>query len=334
MAETIFGSRLESRTLAGWHPARSDGAYDTAREAVEARAKFNVGVYPLDARLPNTTQFIDRYAILRHPGGGASQTEVWGIVSDEYGLIRPKEVAAIWDEQVDRPIATAGTISRRLFLMTRLAAVDVKGDPVEMYLALVNPMDGLHAASILITGVRIVCVNTLIMAQSLATLKYRVVHDEFAKERLGAWLGHAFEEAQAKQEAIAEAYRILADHRVDSSEFEAIIYTAYPDPKRPATTAPPEIMTKRFEKWEYEVERVQNFRTASWEFFEGAATGADHPAFKGTAWGAYNSIVEVEDYRRTQDESDVEGVTESLLFGDRAAAKSRAFEAALEVASG
>jgi len=68
-------------------------------------------------------------------------------------------------------------------------------------------------------------------------------------------------------------------------------------------------------------------RDGAHELFEGRGTGMDHKAAKGTFWGAYNAVVETEDYRQGRDAVQS---SQSAMFGDRMKHKRRAFNASME----
>jgi hypothetical protein len=54
----------------------------------------------------------------------------------------------------------------------------------------------------------------------------------------------------------------------------------------------------------------------------------DTKAAKGTLWGAYNAVVETEDYRNGRGDDQIGA---SAVFGERAVGKKRAFEYAVDL---
>jgi len=79
--------------------------------------------------------------------------------------------------------------------------------------------------------------------------------------------------------------------------------------------------------WEENMNLMKRRRDGARELFEGLGTGMDLKAAKGTMWGAYNAVVECEDYRRGK--SEAVKIAESSMYGERAASKKRAFEYAV-----
>ena len=87
----------------------------------------------------------------------------------------------------------------------------------------------------------------------------------------------------------------------------------------------PKELAKRYtdaiQSYEKEVESVKAIREGATGLFE--RFNDEHTKFANTAWGAYNAIVETEDYRKGWN------ISESALFGPRAQRKAKAFNLAL-----
>jgi hypothetical protein len=329
-APEVLGERFESRALADWHPFDETNGFKTAREAVKKVADFDVVTRPLIVDMGSGTP--KRYFNTGRLGIVAEENDgrtLWGDVTEKYALFGPQDFASVWDEQIAEPVGHATVIERRLVISTALTQFDIGNDTVENYFVAVNPMDGLHAASIMLTPIKAVCINTLILSQRLATMRFKVVHDEFARERMASWLRHAWEDAEERITGIEKTFRAMAKAKVERRAVERVLEKAFPDPNRPATTAPPEIMKDRNERWEYLKDRQRGFRTAAFSLFQGEGTGFEDKAMKGTAWGLYNAIAEFADFRQAKDEEDLDGITDSLLFGERSKEKARAFTAVM-----
>jgi hypothetical protein len=87
-------------------------------------------------------------------------------------------------------------------------------------------------------------------------------------------------------------------------------------------------MSERWKRYELDLNLVRQRRAAALGLFAGAGTGMDSQASRGTMWGLYNAIVELENFR--EGGSDEQAATE-VLIGDRAAVMQRAFSRALEL---
>jgi phage/plasmid-like protein (TIGR03299 family) len=271
---------------------------------------------------------LDRNAILRRPTDDDPVTRVFGIVSKDYTLLTPEDVCSIYDERVGQPVETIGALGygETFFLSTYLPTVDVKGDEVENYLLISNPMTGLASAEIRVTPVRVVCENTLIASDRYATEKLRIVHDATAKVRFGEWLQETYEIAETTVKVLTDLFTLMASTRARTADAQKLFEAAYPIPNKPRTNAPKAVVEQRIRWWEENVNLMERRREGAKILFEGFGTGMDTKAAKGTLWGAYNAVVECEDYRKGRNEDQMGA---SALFGERAQSKKRAFEYAV-----
>lgn len=333
MSHEIFGDRFLSYRQPAWHGLGLVIEEQVgAREALQRIGPYEVKLLPLAATLDGRQIPIETHkGIVRLPTEDDSEARVFGVVRGEYALIDPQQLVDIWDEFVAAPVETIAALKHGsvMFISTKLPSWEVRGDQIDDYLLLHNPMNGWQAAQVLQTQVRVVCNNTLRMAlQQAGANAYTVVHDSTARERLGRWLAEMYEGAAARAAAIREAYEILAAHRVTEPEAQYVLEAAYPMPKPPRENAPAEVMRLREEDYERHRERAVARRAAALGLFEGAGVGMDAPAAAGTAWGLYNAVVETEDYRRWVK---LEAKAYDTLYGNRAEAKERAFAACLEI---
>lgn len=327
----IFGQRFLSHKEPAWHglgQVVEEGV--GAAEAFERLGSYEVMLASLSLsshKLPKVT--IPYKAIVRTPVADDPQLRVFGIVSPEYSLITPQDFTAIWDEHVAEDVETIGMLGKgeTMFISTRLPSFNVRGDEVGNYLLAVSPMTGGNAAEVRITPVRVVCQNTLSLSENMSTEIYRIVHDASGKERLASWLTDAYQRAEARTEAIKEAFNVLAGHRVGNEERELVLAQAYPNSSASLLdNAPPEVLAMRRADADWYEKQLEKRRGAVRELFAGAGTGMEHPACSGTAWGLFNSVCECEDYRRGRGN---ESICKDALFGGRAETKERAFDACL-----
>lgn len=327
MSHNLFGNRFQDARKPAWHglgkvAERAMGALEALKEI----GKYKVFLAEAEAN----GIALERNAILRSPVKDDPVTRCFGIVSKDYTLLTPEDVCTIYDERVGQPIETIGALGfgETFFLSTHLPTVDVKGDEVENYLLISNPMTGLASAEIRVTPVRVVCENTLIASDRLATEKLRIVHDSTAKQRFGDWLQGVYEEADTTAKVLRDLFVAMASARVRTAEAAKLFEAAYPIPNKPRTNAPKVVVDQRIRWWEENVNLMERRREGAKILFEGLGTGMDTKAAKGTLWGAYNAVVECEDYRKGREDTQIGA---SALFGERAQAKKRAFEYAVSV---
>jgi hypothetical protein len=337
MAHEILGERFfnKSRELA-WHKLGLHTEEEiSAVEALRRIGEPIVTLEPIVAEIGSSKlrlELPDR-AIVRHPipdVEGEDEYVRFGIVGPEYQLITAGQLALIADEHVAKPVETMGFLRRGsiFFASFNLPAIDVKGDEIECYLGCVAPMDGLRSASVERWLNRVVCANTWTQATANSPEKYMVVHDGTALERLGTWMGEMYAQAVAEVELVQEALTLLADHKATVSDATKVATAAWPDPKQPRSNAPSDVMQVRSQRHELLTGYMQKRRDAAIELFKGRATGFESKAFKGTMFGAFQSVVEVETFRRGQGEITT---AEQNVIGRRAETKRRALDTALQL---
>jgi len=325
VAHNLFGDRFGDARQPAWHSLGQVFAEEiSATTALKRIGKYEVRLAPAEA----AGTPLQKNAILRSPTTDDPETRVFGIVGEDYTLLTPQDVCSIYDEHVGQPIETIGALGfgETFFLSTQLPTLDVRGDEVENYLLISNPMTGLQSAEIRVTPVRVVCQNTLMASDHMATQKLKIIHDNTAKQRMAEWLRETYEFAETTSKVLRDLFELMAKARVKDAEARKLFAAAYPTPKKPNTNAPQAIMEQRIKWWEENVNLMDRRREGAKSLFEGMGTGMDVPAAKGTLWGAYNAVVETEDYRRGRNDDQIGA---SALFGERAMAKKRAFEYAV-----
>lgn len=331
MSDNLFGSRFGDARKPAWHHLGT--VFEKAMSATQALRKIGSYSVRLAPAIADGVP-LNRMAILRDPTTDDPEVRVFGVVSDDYYLITPEDVCSIYDEQVAQPIETIGALGygETFFLSTYLPTLDVKGDELENYLLISNPMTGLMSSEIRVTPVRVVCQNTLIASDRLATQKLRIVHNKDAKQRLGEWLRETYEFAETSSRVLRDLFELMASVRMRDAEARKLFEYAYPLPSAPRNTAIKSQMEKRIGWWDENVKLMERRREGAKMLFEGMGTGMDSKAAKGTLWGAYNAVVETEDYRRGRDDGQVSVST--MGWGqnpERFATKKRAFEYSVEL---
>jgi phage/plasmid-like protein (TIGR03299 family) len=326
MSHNLFGDRFGDARKPAWHELGQ--VFTSKVSAMEALRKIGKYVVRLSAATADGVQ-LDRNAILRDPTTDDPETRVFGIVGNDYQLITPEDVCSIFDEHVGQPIETIGALGygETFFISCHLPTLDVRGDEIENYLLISNPMTGLTSASVNVTPVRTVCQNTLTVGLARATQRLKIVHDNTAKARMAEWLRETYEEAETTAKVLRDLFEVLARTRVKDAQARKLFEHAYPTPKKPSTNAPKHVMEQRLKWWEENMNLMQRRRDGAKMLFEGMGTGMDTMAAKGTLWGAYNAVVECEDFRRGRSNTQIAMSTMGWAsLPDRAMAKKRAFE--------
>lgn len=327
MGHNLFGDRFADARKPAWHGLGTVFNDElTASEALERVGSYHVKLVPATADgIP-----LDKHAIIRTPTQDDPEHRVFGIVGEKYTLLTPQDICSIYDEQVAKPIETIGALGHgeTFFVSTQLPTLDVKGDEIENYLLISNPMTGLMSAEIRVTPVRVVCQNTLIASDHMATQKLKIVHDRTAKQRMGEWLRETYSFAETTAKVLKDLFEVMADTKLKDADARQLFEASYPSPPAPKKNATDKIFEQRLRWWDENVKLMDRRREGAKMLYEGMGTGMDTKAAKGTLWGAYNAVVETEDYRRGRNEDQVGA---SAVFGERAASKKRAFAYAVDL---
>jgi phage/plasmid-like protein (TIGR03299 family) len=205
--------------------------------------------------------------------------EVLGIVGEKYQVAQNRNVFAFAGEligtnQLECTYETAGSLfnGRRVFMLVNMPKGRIVEDEYQPYLCLSNAHDGSSALQIFLTGIRVVCNNTLQAALHTAKRKISIRHlsgMESRKDEAVKAMGAA-EKCFHDLEVFAS---MLAGRKVSIGKVLDRLFPAS------------EAMSTRQVKANLEVKELIKtiFRQKS-----------DLQNFRGTAWGVYNAIA---DYR-------------------------------------
>ncbi len=329
MAADLFNQKFLSHKIAAWHGL----GYVTDEEmtAVDAFQKIGGYIVTLEDLYTIQGQRVSARAVVRQPMLDSLPAVELGIVGSEYVLIPPQQICEVWDASVRAPVETIGALANgsTLFISTFLPTIDIRGDEVKTYLLLISPMSGMEALQTRVTGVRVVCSNTLQMAKQNSSEVYRVVHDKHAMLKLQAALDGVYARAAGRVQQFKELFELMADKRVTNDELNVYIESVYVLPQRPNVDGlPTEIIEGKLEIWESNTRWFLNRREMAYANFQGAGTGMDLPSTKGTLWGAYNSVTETETHSKG---GSLQSRGTSLLTGTRGAYIEKAYDEALKL---
>ena len=259
-----------------WHGigAVLDGVLSSGEAIKEARLTWTVEQSPVYTSTNWAEPIPGFVANVR-----SDTNEVLGIVSERYKIAQNKDLFAFADELVGNrrvkcTYETAGSLfnGRRVFLLVNMPKRRIVEDEYQPYLCLSNAHDGSACLQVFLTGIRVVCNNTLTAALNSAKRKISIRHLSIMEQRK--------EEAL---KAMGAASRYFNDLEVFASQLagKKVNIGKVLDRLFPASRD----MSKRQLKSNKEVkEIIQNL----------LKNKEDLQNFKGTAWGAYNAIA---DYR-------------------------------------
>ena len=375
MAHNLFGERFLGRREAAWHGLGTvfdeNLVISPAEAIIRANCDYEVRKLPLTVKLPTGKNIpADRVALVRCPAPllvpqpdgtytqeidpDASDYHVLGYASPNYEIVNNLELGLMLEE-VGKvyPVETVGALGNgeTLFISLNSGTTRLNNDDneeIRLFLLVSNSHDGKRALKIMLTPVRVVCENTLIMATSTAILTASIPHSSSVKEETDFRLNLILN-VRKQQDSMLEEFSALAKTPINAAQADAIFARAYPDP-RPSrkalvntmVTSDPKIMamvkddrsiaekllddfSRNSEFYQKQVEKVEQLREGAKERFE--VTGNISPGIAGTAWAAWQGITEVENYRGSSSKD----TAASILFGERAQVMSRGYAACMEL---
>lgn len=346
MTPNIFGKRFLGNREPGWHHI-GDVFTDqpTAVEAVaRAKADFPFILAPAMATVetPLGSQLVraeGKSFILRAPVDDDPEYRVTGIASDEYELVQNVDIARAVDRLTGQwPVETVGVLGKgeSLFIALDAGMATVRGEDIHQYFLVNDTKDGGTSLKIAFTPVRVVCQNTLVTGLRQATVSAALTHHNGVGVDFDIRVD-LVSKMQVAREFTLATFEQLAASAITGNDLAGILEYVYPMPKVPRKMEMLEGLeerdiailgalydeaTKAQATYEYYCNYAQVRRDAAVDLFE--RMGQDNPEVAGTAWAAYNAVVESADFRNGPDSMYV-----SALFGARAQEKRRAFAAAL-----
>src|SRR5215204_2739059 len=204
MRITPFDTRFFGPRRPAWHHLGQPNHEPVgAVEAFQRAGAYDVVLRPSDAP--------DKLDIRRKPTPVDRRWRTFDTVDRDYVLVPPDEITEIWDLNVQQPVETLGGVryGRCLFITLRLPSFDVHGDVVDNYLILAHWMDATATTEIILAPVRLVCQNTLTMAQSRARERIRLTSGQDVRERMADQLTTRLRNAQANAAIVRFQYERL-----------------------------------------------------------------------------------------------------------------------------
>jgi phage/plasmid-like protein (TIGR03299 family) len=243
------------------------------------------------------------------------------VVSGRYQVVQPKAVLEFYRDLTEvsgYELETAGVLKagRKFWALARIGKqATLKGnDVVKGYLLLATSCDGTLATTATPTTIRVVCNNTLSIALSGATSAIKVPHStSFDADAVKRQLGVAV----SGWDSFIYRMKTLSERKVKSHEsmnyfLKVLCQTdGHADPAQGLAN-------------ERALKKVQ-------ALYDGQGRGAELASASGTAWGLLNAVTEFVDHERRARSQDYR--LDSAWFGQGAALKQRALDAALQLAS-
>ena len=244
--------------------------------------------------------------------------EVLGIVSERYRVAQNKDVFAFADDligngKVKCTYETAGSLfnGRRVFMLVNMPKGRIVEDEYQPYLCLSNAHDGSACLQVFLTGIRVVCNNTLTAALNTAKRKISIRHlsaMEQRKDEAVKTMGAASKYFHDLEKFASQ----LAGKKVNIGK---VLDRLFPASKE---------MSKR---------QLESNREVK-ETIKGLLKKKDDlQNFKGTAWGAYSAIADYRSNAQPKRKTETYADSKMAMFLDGDSVMNEAQEIIMELAA-
>lgn len=306
----------------------------TAKEAIEAakldwvveleKVFFHPPKEGNSILLPDYVEIPNKFAVVRK-----DKNVALGIVGNVYQPLQNKEAFSFFDAVVREKMAiyeTAGSLrgGQKIWILAKLPGnIKIAGqDVIDKYLLLHNSHDGTSAVQMMITPIRVVCMNTLNFALS-----------DFAGAKNRGWIKHS-------NQMLAKVNEVREQLQLVNTWYERFSVVGQHLAKSHLTADGWLEFLNRVGvisdvDWNKLKTREQNILGELTTIFENGR-GNDLPETKHTLWTAVNSIAEYTDHTKTvrvtkNFDSEGKARLNSQWFGSGYELKQKAWDTALEM---
>ena len=257
----------------------------------------------------------DRYLIMRDPVGPEREPVALALVGKQYEPLQNADAFEFFDPFIRSGWAsfhTAGALGdgERVWVLAKLVGQLTVGrdDPIDRYLLLSNSHDGSSAVSVRFTSIRVVCQNTLNLAQKSGRSVVSIRHTPSVRANLADAQMQKLRLVSEKVFANARfLFNQMAKRALRSPEVDAYLETLFPRTERQKAEAEEPI---RWRRVRFLFDQHEPRRSA------------------GTLWALYNAVTRDEDYRRPRSGITHDRRLARIWFGSGNDLKLRALKAA------
>jgi len=292
----------------------------TASEALKlASLNWSVEKFPVfyngnNDKLFSPVQIPDQFVNRRTDKDGTDS--ILGIVGKNYQVVQNVDCFDFFDSIIENNQAiyeSAGALDkgRKVWILAKLPSqIKLRGDDiVDKFVLLATSHDGSTNLMAKMTGVRVVCQNTLRAAMSDKSETVRIRHSTNAKDKI-AEAARVLGLVNTEWEKAKDRYEHLTEVKVDTMMVDYFLAYVLPSVGVNPT-------------------RATNMRQVIQELFESKGKGCTFDSSKGTAWGLYNAVAEYVTHVKTYKENTSK--LDAIWFGSGDALSGKAFECAMSL---
>lgn len=237
---------------------------------------YNHG-YVENGKLEPRPQVIEDYsAVVRQ-----SDASILGIVRGRYEPIQNHECFSFMDALLGDGLVyeTAGSLQKgkKVWMTAKLPNYELLGDDTAQYIVMMNAHDGSSSARVLLTPIRVVCMNTLNFALNTAVRAVKIRHTGDIQEKINE-AKRILSISNSYKTALQKEAEVLAGIKVNDDQIQKIVETILPIPDSDkADQAKKNIELQRYQVWErLKVDNLANHRNNTWGVINAVADFADH----------------------------------------------------------
>lgn len=275
---------------------------------------------------------VETYATVRTTSDGR-RIILGDKLSAEYSVLQNAELLEATKplQEAGCALETFGTLQegRRVWILLRLQGdlLVGKNDVIKRYILLSNDHTGRQSARVGFTPIRVVCANTLGMAENgFESELIKIRHQGNISVAVGN-VTRLIDTANGQFLAYGEQLDALADTQISQADLNRYVKRVFlPTMADEAPAATASLKVK--EAWERDIKRLTNLQNTINEVFQVVDSVAGQADTAGTVYGAYQAVNYYLNHLKSGGE---EKRVTSLVWGRSAGEERRALEAAKEL---
>lgn len=316
----------------------------------DSRTDYEIKTVPTLAPDPwNQGHFViddNEVAIMRQPIPDDPVTRRFGNAKAGWTPIQNLDIARLIDRTLgdNYPCESMGALGHgeTLFISLDAGEDEIAGERYHQYVGIVDGKAANRALTIVITCVRFVCQNTVLLGLEKASFTHKLRHISGLEYDLVDRL-NVVQQIHEGQQATREAMEILARARINPTQEQEIIQFAYRTPNKSShvlqaeqldlaslTPERAKVAKDRIEKYDYWVRSFETMRASATDRL--MQFNDEFPKLARTPYAVLQAVIENEDYRRGNKLDGGKQAAVSAVFGERAAYKLRAYLKAAQLA--